>query len=687
MSNILPVIIRNVEDFERYIIYDNTYFNLLLFIDSSPEHIDNNENYQRFKSFISQCNSKNRWFKDIRYLVAPCTDQDEMAKKFSTHFSESWKEEYFNEGRIIMFFGQRISKTISLQDLVTADPNSPTQMLAKQMCGGLVIVITGARLHPDDADYFSKDIPLALTKFQIDVKGYLPEAYFFPSEDNSRIEMYPMLQAPNHIWCHVLVLNDPSRATVMAELRDMLVRRILDLSTWYIALTLQDMREVAGSIQRMRTTDVGGMILLNSCNGDVWAVAHHETWICQVRFSAPIQGDVPIEGILADSGILQVSDRIRGVLEKSKHVEAFLEHFNHTATQANVSQTSNKLSDNSIYIFPAGKGDSSLLLLDKKSFLIDGGYNQDTCYGRTISKLKHLDAVVLTHVDEDHIKGFLTMFEAIAELKSFTIDKVYFNAPETAFVYTPTGRSFRQGDSLLSLINKARLKRLNAWAKPDDKIKIHENGDVFLHVVSPTHNVDNLHCEWDRNRNLIKTGQKEKSCYRSTGVMRNDGDCKVSLQNYTSVSLLAQYSIPDRNEVRFALFTGDAPKNQILEGLKNLGFSNGIDLVYLDIPHHGSKMNTDQEFFKQVRSSFYVISTNGDAHGHPDKETLLDLFNAISEWDGKLSKNTKKYEFYRHTETKELILKMRILTLLNLKRKSKMQWKRRKGWRKLKLKF
>lgn len=55
-----------------------------------------------------------------------------------------------------------------------------------------------------------------------------------------------------------------------------------------------------------------------------------------------------------------------------------------------------------------------------------------------------------------------------------------------------------------------------------------------------------------------------------------------------------------------------------------------LDLVY--IPNHSNSKNVDVEFFKRVRSSYYVVSGNDPAAEEPSRAVLDSLLEGKSQW-------------------------------------------------------
>lgn len=59
-----------------------------------------------------------------------------------------------------------------------------------------------------------------------------------------------------------------------------------------------------------------------------------------------------------------------------------------------------------------------------------------------------------------------------------------------------------------------------------------------------------------------------------------------------------------------------------------------MDLAY--IPNHCSAKNVDQEFFKRVRSAYYVVSGNDAASGEPSRSVLDALLDGKAQWGSNL---------------------------------------------------
>jgi hypothetical protein len=98
----------------------------------------------------------------------------------------------------------------------------------------------------------------------------------------------------------------------------------------------------------------------------------------------------------------------------------------------------------------------------------------------------------------------------------------------------------------------------------------------------------------------------------------------ASVTNLSSIVVLAQ------SGGKTMLLTGDARGDKILQGLESDGLlkkGKSMHVDVLKVPHHGSSNNLETGFFKRVTASHYVFSGDGE-HGNPERETMEMLFAA-----------------------------------------------------------
>lgn len=68
-----------------------------------------------------------------------------------------------------------------------------------------------------------------------------------------------------------------------------------------------------------------------------------------------------------------------------------------------------------------------------------------------------------------------------------------------------------------------------------------------------------------------------------------------------------------------------------------------MDLAY--IPNHCNAKNTDHEFFKKVRASYYVVSGNDPSNGEPSRTVLDALLEGKSQWGENLQVSAGRSPF------------------------------------------
>ncbi|XP_043100517.1 microtubule-associated protein 1A isoform X1 [Puntigrus tetrazona] len=118
----------------------------------------------------------------------------------------------------------------------------------------------------------------------------------------------------------------------------------------------------------------------------------------------------------------------------------------------------------------------------------------------------------------------------------------------------------------------------------------------------------------------------------------------------------------------------------LVNGLKNSAGSNSakfsasvppgppiyVDLAY--IPNHCSAKNVDQEFFKRVRSAYYVVSGNDSSSAEPSRNVLDALLEGKAQWGSNLqvtlipTHDTEvTREWYQQTHEKQQELNIMVL--------------------------
>lgn len=221
-----------------------------------------------------------------------------------------------------------------------------------------------------------------------------------------------------------------------------------------------------------------------------------------------------------------------------------------------------------ITFLDVGQGDASLLQSGGQTLLLDGGSTSQKNVGTYVilpyikqQGISCLEAVVLTHTDQDHING---VTEVLDEGK-----KGWLTVKNLMYPYWMEGTE--QGKQLKKLAEEAgaSCRKIRAG----DRLTIGKAEAVVLYP-------------------------KEQE--------------KIAEPNAGSLVLFWKWE-----GVR-AMFTGDLPEEKERELLQNLPACE-----ILQVGHHGSATSTCREFLEQVQPSLAVIScAMKNRYGHPSSDTV-----------------------------------------------------------------
>jgi beta-lactamase superfamily II metal-dependent hydrolase len=257
--------------------------------------------------------------------------------------------------------------------------------------------------------------------------------------------------------------------------------------------------------------------------------------------------------------------------------------------------------------------------------------------------------VMVSHIDDDHIRGLLDLTAAVLEEKSarsvpVDVRTLWHNAfddflgndaQELVAAIAGAPARVASGDeavtwegaaqAIVASVSQGRDLRDNArklaW-KPNQPFKRFvmapsdanpvQIGPLRLTVLCPRRaQLEALQKEWAEKLRALKHARK------STEIAEISEYLDKSVYNLSSIVCLAE--VDDKR----MLLTGDARGDQILEGFAAAGLleEGKIELDILKLPHHGSDRNVDEDFFHRVRARHYIASGDGEHH-NPEVNTL-----------------------------------------------------------------
>jgi competence protein ComEC len=222
-------------------------------------------------------------------------------------------------------------------------------------------------------------------------------------------------------------------------------------------------------------------------------------------------------------------------------------------------------SELTIYFIDVGQADSTLVICDGMTMLIDGGNAADSNLIYTFLQkhdVKHLDYVIATHAHEDHVGGLA------GALNFATVGVAY--SPVTEY----DSRAFENFDRYLGNHGVSITV-----PKPGDKFSL---GAATVEILAPVKQYDE--------------------------------------PNNTSIVLMITHG-----EAKF-LFTGDAERDAEQDILEK-GYD--LSATVYHVGHHGSNTSTSYPFLREIMPQYAVISCGrNNSYGHPDENLLSRLRDA-----------------------------------------------------------
>lgn len=288
-------------------------------------------------------------------------------------------------------------------------------------------------------------------------------------------------------------------------------------------------------------------------------------------------------------------------------------------------------------------GDAILLRLfdefdNEHIVLIDGGYKETGSiianYIKKICSTQHVDVVINTHPDRDHISGLITVFED----DDITVGNLVLNRPWRDAKFT---KEMFEDDRITNNSLIKRLKDAFCLAEELESLAKEKAVQIFQGIEG-TKCYDGVLTVLGPSENLYKRGllgsDKTPETYIESGfvdylphkyteedyvkgkVIEWFDDEQTSAVNQTSLVIalkLGNYNV---------LFTGDAGKEALNSALdyyeKEIG--KAADFSVVQLPHHGSRKNIDPAIIGRLGNPEFIISCppDGEREGHPSRRLI-----------------------------------------------------------------
>lgn len=261
-----------------------------------------------------------------------------------------------------------------------------------------------------------------------------------------------------------------------------------------------------------------------------------------------------------------------------------------------------------------GQGDAILLSLGFTQVLIDTGPDEKvlSCLNKKMPFWdKQLDALILTHFDDDHIGGFMQLAQVyqikyiFLPMTDYKDSKTFLKLKEQISAMRRLGTVVKEpflgqqiAFSKFSLVNQAKynsidssllLSFLTPFELSEEKYQSLEQIGAFL---------------WQKPENNLSVEDWQNLSF---DLSDNDG----------SIVIFAQFGVLK------ILLMGDLESTREV-ALTDRGLITQVDIQ--KVGHHGSKTSSSINFLLQSRPEISLISCGlNNQFGHPNTETLQNL--------------------------------------------------------------
>lgn len=306
-----------------------------------------------------------------------------------------------------------------------------------------------------------------------------------------------------------------------------------------------------------------------------------------------------------------------------------------------------------LHVFPAQRGDALLIEYGPEEaphrILIDGGIGKTGRehlleYFAQLEAGTHIELLVVTHIDQDHIAGVVSLLEALPE--HIAIDRVWFNARKH-LPLEPQGVA--DAIALTGLLDRQHAA---AWQLGHDgeAIAIAADGGLPVRllpggmkvtVLSPDQpKLEALALDWDKT--LEEFGASEETLAQ---VLAPDADEFPELEAMGAedidVVLLAESPFKEDNTApngssiavllefagRSALLLADAHPGRVLNSIRKLAVDARLAVDCVKLSHHGSRKNTSKALVQHLDAPRWILSSNGAQTRHPNLESVARVLH------------------------------------------------------------
>lgn len=273
--------------------------------------------------------------------------------------------------------------------------------------------------------------------------------------------------------------------------------------------------------------------------------------------------------------------------------------------------------------------------VDKGVIVVDGGPTTSSDYFlEAISELPTIDLMVLTHYDEDHIGGILSLvYDCLDNQTPLPVKEIWANCARYVPMVSSTRTSPGQGVDLAKYLTGFVANGDLVWR---DRISEGYCGNDIpfaeIEVVSPTVEVMNMSIK----KQEVEDGAPTKATARTNADLQTSLD-DLAKRNTKAPDLTKDSQLANAASIAFVLrcdefsvlMLGDCYPQNVEAYLRGKGWSEDhpFEVDFVKVSHHGSRNNTSNGLMDIIKCNKFIISTNGGdgRYAHPDRETFAHI--------------------------------------------------------------
>jgi beta-lactamase superfamily II metal-dependent hydrolase len=266
---------------------------------------------------------------------------------------------------------------------------------------------------------------------------------------------------------------------------------------------------------------------------------------------------------------------------------------------------------------------------------------------------RHIDLLVLTHVDADHIEGMILAVNDAAV--GLDVDEVWFNGyPQLAAgeLAAPHGEILGALICQRGIPWNAAFDKRAAKASSDGQLlsRVVLPGGLAVTVLGPAEpDLTALLDHWkdtcdEAGLTVGSVGESLRLLQQKRNLLPDDAylSSYLSAAPIPDVEQLAQdrrgndTKIPNRSSIvllaeyhnRSVLLAGDSTPSVLHAALLRVLDERGVDhleLTDFKVPHHGSAKNISRQILELAPAERYLFSTDGSYFGHPDDTAVASV--------------------------------------------------------------